>query len=154
MDDYDWINADCSEALEFVCEAPPEGEVPSTEPPTSPPEAIECPDNPGWITFNESITNYCYKPFLELMSWNEAKDRCQQDGASLVSIHDNKENEFVILQLYNQGVDQVWIGLYNQSKAGGWTWTDGSGFDYQNWAQNQPSSTWDMENCVEMLTSK
>ena len=36
---------------------------------------------------------------------------------------------------------------------GGWAWLDGTPFDYDNWADGEPSGPEDIEQCIEMWTN-
>ena len=52
----------------------------------------------------------------------------------LASIHDILTNNF-ISNIAND--NPVWIGGFNQN---GWTWEDGSLWDYSNWGPNEPNN--------------
>ena len=47
------------------------------------------------------------------------------------------------------GGQWAWIGGY-RSKEGPFAWTDGSYWNYSNWARHQPDEDDDPENCVHI----
>ena len=67
----------------------------------------------------------------------------------LVSIHNEKENQFLVSLLREEDADLrfhynfPWIGL-NTKIENNWDraeWTDNSPFDFQAWSTNEPSHT-------------
>ena len=62
-----------------------------------------CPD--GWTHYNK----HCYKHFSTRQRWSPAQFTCAGYGANLLSIHDDREQDFVI--------------YYYQAKTK-WTWTE------------------------------
>ncbi|XP_035697865.1 C-type lectin 1-like [Branchiostoma floridae] len=106
---------------------------------------LKCPGD--WRKYN----NHCYKLMTTTVSWSTARSRCRQHGAMLTSINGQGENNFVknLISGYPYGKRNVkpiiWMGL--QKGASGWKWTDGSKFDYSNWAPGEPGKRKDM-NCA------
>ena len=65
-----------------------------------------CPD--GWKYYNK----HCYKHFFMSKRWSEAQFYCTRFGANLVSIHDDREQDF-LLNLYKQRTSYwIWTGLF------------------------------------------
>ncbi|XP_033098550.1 E-selectin-like [Anneissia japonica] len=101
-----------------------------------------CPS--GWSQYS----NYCYKPFTSTKTWNSASAACTSFGSrvNLVSIHSSGENNFV------RGIcSGGWIGLRNH---GGYyspySYTDGTPYDYANYASGQPDDNDGTEDCIGM----
>ena len=63
---------------------------------------------------------------------------CVEWGGHLVSIHSDVEN-YVVNSIRDTN-DFTWIGLSDTDTDGTYVWTDGSAFDYENFASNQPDS--------------
>ena len=51
--------------------------------------AVPCPN--GWIKRGQ----YCYKAVEVIKTWAESSQHCKSIGGELVSIHDQKENDFI-----------------------------------------------------------
>ncbi len=64
-----------------------------------------CPD--GWKYYNK----HCYKHFTSNRMWSEAQFVCAKSGANLVSIHDDKEQDFLIYFYQNLDPIKIWTGL-------------------------------------------
>ncbi|XP_033119777.1 delta-like protein 4 [Anneissia japonica] len=119
--------------------------------------SLRCPC--GWSIYQSN----CYRYYPQRKTFTQSLDFCEQQifysahstkptNSKQVSIHSPSENEFVF-GLVPSGVT-VWLGLYvdNNFKRGAWLWTDGSPFDYSNWAPGEPNGNkqdyGSMWNCV------
>ena len=93
--------------------------------------ASEC--EPGWTYFEH--TGDCYKSVETILSRSDASTACKTDipTAHLVSIPDDKTNEFVLSMV----VSRSWIGLENVANE--WVWPDGTQATYLNWAPGEPA---------------
>ena len=93
--------------------------------------ASEC--EPGWTYFEH--TGECYKSVETILSRNDASTACKTDipTAHLVSIPDNKTNEFILSMVASRS----WIGLENVANE--WVWPDGTEATYLNWVPGEPS---------------
>ncbi|XP_030838856.1 alpha-N-acetylgalactosamine-specific lectin isoform X1 [Strongylocentrotus purpuratus] len=118
-----------------------------------------------WLPFNGS----CYRYFGERVTWGEARDQCRDHyslngRADLVSIHTEKENAFAY-NLFRSpaGItpDHVtagppyygaWIGAYKTTpgSTGPFIWSDGSGLNFEQWFEGQPSNWEGNEDCVHL----
>lgn len=77
---------------------------------------------------------------------------CQRaiDGAKLVKIETDKENDFIKKQYLNTK-GTYWIGLSDIDNEGEWKWTDGTGLTgYNKWKSGQPNNKRD-QDCVAIL---
>ncbi|XP_048867159.1 macrophage mannose receptor 1-like isoform X4 [Brienomyrus brachyistius] len=126
--------------------------------PTHPPQIPgRCPDL-EWIPFR----GHCYK--IESSSggsWAYAATECRKLGASLVTITDPVENNFLYsnVEPIRRPNWQYWIGLYLNYQ-GQWVWFDDSPVDYTNWEDafvatdricaflNPFTSKWGMSSCL------
>ncbi|KAG9465571.1 hypothetical protein GDO78_018075, partial [Eleutherodactylus coqui] len=86
--------------------------------PTDPPQTPgSCPDEPSdsWIPFR----NHCYL-FVSssFADWQSASLKCVYYGASLTSIEDSTESDFLLYhtQLLRSQEETFWIGLYKNVK--------------------------------------
>ncbi|KRX12317.1 Galactose-specific lectin nattectin [Trichinella nelsoni] len=72
-------------------------------------------------------------------------------GGNLASIHSAKEQSFLrsYMNRVSFGYRLTWIGGHDGVKEGFWMWADGSRFDYQAWATNQPDNKKN-QDCLEM----
>ena len=67
-------------------------------------------------------------------------------NADLVSLHsiDDERKVFDLISKYEDSKkgyrDWYWLG-FNDRGDGGYTWSDGTGDDYTNWAGGQPEKT-------------
>ena len=86
-----------------------------------------------------------YMFFAEVVTWHEAKARCEEMGGHLATIQSRGENEFV-LNLARRGrehvgeMDGVWLGATDEQRENHWRWVDGSKSSYSNWASGQPNN--------------
>ena len=77
--------------------------------------------------------------FEEKVLWDTAKDRCNANLSNLVSIHSEKEFEFIKNQIAASFSGYgIWTGLRG-SKTTSWTWQDDSSYDWTNWEEEQPN---------------
>lgn len=93
------------------------------------------PQTPAVI---KEYNNHVYYRFDTSMNWKEAKAYCEILGGHLVTISDQKENDFVA-DLVNDGEKNLyWIGLEDIDKDKKFKWITAESFDYDNWADKQP----------------
>ncbi|XP_034146191.1 ladderlectin-like isoform X2 [Esox lucius] len=86
-------------------------------------------------------------------SWSDAEFHCQSLGGHLASVHSWLESIF--LEALTFDLPLTWIGgtdggqpQMTQYKS--WSWTDGSGFNYQQWAEGMPNNSIGGESCIQM----
>jgi len=117
-----WNDAPCSSVTTFVCKKVCQA---------------------GWSAFNGK----CYKSFSEEKTWDEAEDQCVKEHANLVSIHSEEEHQFVVG--LNGGFP--WLGgRRDPENLSNFVWSDGTPWDYSNWASGQPSDDRGDEDCAHM----
>ncbi|CAG2208820.1 CD206 [Mytilus edulis] len=105
----------------------------------------ECPND--WKTFD----NWCYKEFSERRTWFQARDYCRSIGTDLVSVHNERESNFL-----NNNFTQtfMWIGLSNFHNNGRYLWSDGTILNYTDWGQSEPNNVNNNENCAQTYYRK
>ena len=80
----------------------------------------------GWS--GDTSSTLCYQYFSSYESWTDASSYCQNLGGELASVTSSDINDF----LTTLTEDPAWVGGYKND--GNWNWSDGSTFDYTNWA--------------------
>ncbi|EYC29988.1 hypothetical protein Y032_0005g2378 [Ancylostoma ceylanicum] len=105
----------------------------------------------GWISH---LWN-SYKVYRNAKNFDDAENRCRENGAHLVSIHSEQENQFVHNLTttghdVNSWEDFVYIGLRRNLQTGKWYWTDGSKVEYVKWAKNLPDQH-AYEHCTQLF---
>ncbi|EYC29996.1 hypothetical protein Y032_0005g2382 [Ancylostoma ceylanicum] len=107
-------------------------------------------ESDGWRSYLSSS----YKVFQNARNFDDAEKKCREEGAHLVSIHSEQENQFVH-SLTRTGheiknfEDFVYIGLRKNTRTGKWYWTDGSQVNYTKWAVHQPDEP-ETEHCTQL----
>ncbi|XP_072226192.1 ladderlectin-like [Leuresthes tenuis] len=104
-----------------------------------------CPES--WYSFN----GRCYKYIATKMTWIDAELHCVSQGANLVSIHSQEEENFVkhLIRSIDPADGVKWIGLTDCQKNGAWLWSDGSKFDFKFWNTGEPNNYQGSEDCVQ-----
>ncbi|XP_072781570.1 macrophage mannose receptor 1 isoform X2 [Taeniopygia guttata] len=128
-----WKDINCAVKNAFICErhnSTYSGFAPTVLPPLG-----GCPET--WLLFN----NKCYKIFgsreEEKLTWHSARSVCRELGGNLASIHNNQVQAFLTFHLKDVA-NETWIGLNDINSEHTYLWTDGSIFDYSNWARGFP----------------
>ncbi|OWK52268.1 Macrophage mannose receptor 1 [Lonchura striata] len=128
-----WKDINCAVKNAFICErhnSTYSGFAPTVLPPLG-----GCPET--WLLFN----NKCYKIFgsreEEKLTWHSARSVCRELGGNLASIHNNQVQAFLTFHLKDVA-NETWIGLNDINSEQTYLWTDGSIFDYSNWARGFP----------------
>ncbi|XP_058475349.1 lactose-binding lectin l-2-like [Solea solea] len=101
-----------------------------------------------WFSFD----GRCYKYVSTQLSWADAELYCVSQGANLVSIHSEGENNFVrsLVRNFDHAEGLTWIGLTDAHKEGNWMWSDGSAVKFTFWNSGQPDNYRGTEHCVHI----
>ena len=88
-----------------------------------------CPS--GW----EEFDGQCYKFVDKTPTWDEALQECLSIGATLASITNKATNDFLLT------IATKWsmVGGHHLTD-GTWAWTDGSPWNFTNWAPGEPNN--------------
>ncbi|XP_056375179.1 macrophage mannose receptor 1-like isoform X2 [Hyla sarda] len=157
--DGQWKTSSCNESYSSICKQT------DVVPPTYLPETPgACPNTTSkiWIPFR----NHCY--LFESSSskkWSDAQLQCLYYGASLTSIEDSMELDFLLhhTELLSDRQSIFWIGLYKNVEDK-WLWLDSTPIDFVNWNNEEPpkdlftkclmmnaiTGTWDTKWCQFM----
>lgn len=68
-----------------------------------------------------------------ILSWESAQKLAKEMGGNLVTINDEKENQWLVENLLESETDFVWIGINELEKEG----NCGEKSDYVNWANRE-----------------
>eukprot|EP00118_Oscarella_pearsei_P022672 m.264678 g.264678 ORF g.264678 m.264678 type:complete len:1411 (+) comp40476_c0_seq1:1691-5923(+) len=145
-----WNDRTCSANLGYICEKRTATNPTSGPQPTAP-ATTSCAA--GWQQWPNQ--NWCYKFDIPIrLSWTDARARCRQYGADLISIHSPEELSFVVTQFQQKKYGTIWFGLNDRNIEGGYTWSDGSPVQYTSWNRGEPNNYYGQEDCVQIYNSK
>ncbi|XP_027514430.1 macrophage mannose receptor 1-like [Corapipo altera] len=153
--DGTWKTASCNESYSSVCMI--SDEMAPTDPAQLPGDCSEGDELQAWIPFR----GHCY--YFEASaerSWALASLECARLDATLVSVENMDESDFLIHAIQPLGNKEggFWIGLY-QNVDGQWLWLDNAALDFVNWEEKEfdvehrcveitaPSGYWDNSDC-------
>ncbi|XP_065663101.1 uncharacterized protein LOC136085710 [Hydra vulgaris] len=105
--------------------------------------------NEGWTGYRK----HCYfvQSTNEILgqTWLESFSLCQSKGGNLLSIENQEENGFIQNSLIKDNGD-YWIGLNKLWNYRRFVWSDNTYTQFFNWIGDEPDTTYNVENCVEM----
>ncbi|XP_043911150.1 C-type mannose receptor 2 [Protopterus annectens] len=130
----DWGDQKCQTGLPYICKRT---NATMVKPPLpSPPYSVSggCPS--GWIAFIDKCFRIYGRTKSERVTWQEAVNTCNQQGAVLARILNHLEQAFITSILPNVTFD-FWIGLHDTSRE--FQWLDKEPLKYVNWAPGEPS---------------
>ncbi|XP_056590503.1 secretory phospholipase A2 receptor [Triplophysa dalaica] len=84
------------------------------------------------------------------IDWETVSFACKMMGADLLSVHSSDELDFIKGRLKKES-QYWWIGLSANSAHNGFSWTDGSPLDFENW-ENGRLNRKSGRNCIRMST--
>ena len=85
-----------------------------------------------WVAFESS----CYLFPGSTETWSDAVDACAKEGASLVSIKSQAEQDFVEENMKSRS----WLGMSDAKEEGHWVWlADGTDVTYTHWDAGEPN---------------
>lgn len=103
-----------------------------------------------WVPYKEES---CFKFFdnVGMQTYKNAEKTCQANGGTLVEIHYEEEQKFMVDLFFvkNQIADNIWLGAHydnsnssanNTTGASRYKWNDGSALYYTNWASGNPKN--------------
>ncbi|KAM4543684.1 macrophage mannose receptor 1 [Fundulus diaphanus] len=142
-----WDVVSCSNKEKYICKKKAEGVLTTTIPPTT--SELSCAS--GWTPVAKR--NVCFKVYKKMnehkKTWQEAQDFCKAIGGDLLSIHSMRDLENS--KIYSS--DAVWIGLRLMGTKEGFTWSDGSPLNFEDWDFGEPNNHNDNEHCAEAMLS-
>lgn len=98
----------------------------------------------GWQFFERS----CYLLSPQIRNWQESLNLCRKQGAHLVVIDTQEEQEFLRKAVKMSS----WIGLSDRDREGRWQWVDGTPYNSTPnfWFRKQPDNLGN-EDCAALL---
>ncbi|XP_043911603.1 lectin-like [Protopterus annectens] len=95
---------------------------------------------PNWVYHSSGWYAFINEP----MNWNDAEVYCQNliPGAHLASFHNIAAEKFAQDLVYKtvRAYPFTWIGGNDQFKNRNFMWSDGSEWNYENWAIGEPNN--------------
>nr|XP_024662134.1 ladderlectin-like [Maylandia zebra] len=87
-----------------------------------------------------------------MKTWTDAECSCQTLGGNLASFHSTAEYTFIRKLIYTAAgsYPTAWVGGNDRETETVWKWSDGSQFDFTNWAKEQPNNSGGGEDCMEI----
>ncbi|XP_067354616.1 snaclec coagulation factor IX/factor X-binding protein subunit B3-like [Channa argus] len=95
----------------------------------------------GWLSFRGN----CYFLSNNADTWSNAESFCGEFEASLASVHNIWEYNFIQQTVKTGGHTLAWIGGYYFQ--GNWRWEDGSLFNYHRWQTESPAHNY---QCIQL----
>ncbi|KAI4903512.1 hypothetical protein NFI96_027557 [Prochilodus magdalenae] len=118
-----WIKKDCNDTIGFICSRGLDRViVPST---------TEMPK-----TFIK-IGNASYMVVQTNLTWKDAQQQCESEGAKLASIRDIFSQSYIDLQTHKLK-QPLWIGLNSMETHGYFLWIDNWHLNMERWAPYEP----------------
>uniref|UniRef100_A0A3P8PCD2 Uncharacterized protein n=1 Tax=Astatotilapia calliptera TaxID=8154 RepID=A0A3P8PCD2_ASTCA len=104
-----------------------------------------CPS--GWTWFG----GRCFIVNSSLKNWTDAESSCQTLGGNLASFHSTAEYTFIreLTRTAAGSYPTAWVGGNDRETETVWKWSDGSQFDFKNWASGEPNNSGD-QDCMEI----
>lgn len=93
-----------------------------------------------------------YKFYNESLSWNEAKDACEDLGGHLATITSTQEQAFLSDYVYEAGKYCYWLGGHKTDD--GWRWVTGEPMNYANWSMGEPNAQTYGENYLHLFATE
>ena len=137
LSSYLWFSKDCAAKYYPLCKmaAASSKENFTTAYPPATPAILPChhanPDDNWILDPKDPKQEYCYyfSDMTDQKNFIDASDACKKMGGRIASIHDERENNFIV---GNTDRDTRWIGM-NEMFSGDWEWTDKSDVNYFRW---------------------
>jgi len=90
-----------------------------------------------------SDSTVCYSFYSVELAFTDAEQTCTDLRGHLVSIKDGFVNTFLAEQAQKifkkTNASTFWSGASDLASSGVWSWTDGTPFSYNNWADGEPN---------------
>ncbi|KAM8833470.1 uncharacterized protein ACB058_017393 isoform 1-T2 [Synchiropus picturatus] len=107
---------------------------------------------PGWHYIRSSCFFFSFLSDTPAKPWEEARNYCQQNGATLVVV-DSREKQLALNEVIYPSRSRVrlgiWIGLDDMEEEGIWRWPDRTRLVEGFWNDGEPNNL-NQENCVEI----
>ncbi|XP_026161381.1 E-selectin [Mastacembelus armatus] len=108
-------------------------------------------------SLTDTTVGWTYHYSNYTMTWTRARWYCQTHYTDMVTIQNQKENDYLVSILPNRtGSPYYWIGITKAHMNETWTWvgTNSTWIGEQSWATNEPNNNLSTEFCVEIYTNR
>ena len=97
---------------------------------------LSCPS--PWLP----LATGCYLLLDSPTNWVDGRARCHQEGASLVEIETQEEQDALAEEVLKRNGTHYgfWIGLVDREGKGVWKWESGKELNFTDWGPDQPSN--------------
>uniref|UniRef100_A0A7N8YK48 E-selectin n=1 Tax=Mastacembelus armatus TaxID=205130 RepID=A0A7N8YK48_9TELE len=122
----------------------------------SPPLICRC-NKTDFLSLTDTTVGWTYHYSNYTMTWTRARWYCQTHYTDMVTIQNQKENDYLVSILPNRtGSPYYWIGITKAHMNETWTWvgTNSTWIGEQSWATNEPNNNLSTEFCVEIYTNR
>uniref|UniRef100_G3N746 C-type lectin domain-containing protein n=1 Tax=Gasterosteus aculeatus aculeatus TaxID=481459 RepID=G3N746_GASAC len=94
----------------------------------------------------------CFRFIPREMTWAKAEKNCLSLGGHLASVHSVLEYHEIQKAIMSSSFHHpsTWIGGSDAQEENQWIWSDGTRFDYTNWANGEPNNLRGHQNCIQM----
>ena len=105
------------------------------------------PEEPAETDDPENADKPRYEVFLEDISWEDAKAKCEEMGGHLATVKNQEELSEIIALVTAKGANYVWLGAY-RAENDHWYCVTGEALDFTVWDSGEPSAR-DMDGTRE-----
>uniref|UniRef100_I3KC15 C-type lectin domain-containing protein n=1 Tax=Oreochromis niloticus TaxID=8128 RepID=I3KC15_ORENI len=108
---------------------------------------VSPPCRPGWTWFG----GRCFIFDSSQKNWTDAESSCETLGGHLASFHSTAEYTFIRGLIYTAAgsYKEAWVGGRKNVSETVWMWSDGSQFNFINWASGEPNNSGG-NNCIQI----
>eukprot|EP00058_Branchiostoma_floridae_P004014 XP_002589502.1 hypothetical protein BRAFLDRAFT_88361 [Branchiostoma floridae] len=91
---------------------------------------------------HRDLDGYRYQTFTTYLNYDQAQATCVSNGGHLAHIKSSRQQSVLanMATLTAGWGSDYWIGLTDRQSEGIWRWTDGTGLNYRNWAEGEPTN--------------
>ena len=106
-----------------------------------------------------SVAGGCYQFLPEKLSWNDAKEACEDLPGWMVEIESEEQNDALHDEAVKRKFVGLWIGLSDKAKEGEWVRNSAPGekASFTLWNSDSPSNSKhkdkEGENCAALITT-
>jgi len=98
----------------------------------------------GWVQFQH--LNFYFSS--EKLSWFDAKQFCYNSGATLARPYTILIHDFLVGQLRNRNMNEVWTDFNDINEESNFVSTTGVSPSFNDWMSNQPDDAGPGEDCM------
>ena len=84
-------------------------------------------------------------------NWNSAEQMCLKNGGHLASITNQDIHNYILNKIQSANKMSVWVGGTDKETEGTWKWSDGSLWDFSNWANQAKPNNYRNQDCLAIM---